>query len=189
MNWCDGWSSWWPPVGTEDPDQSGGISQLEAYGAGLTDDPGSWVQPIKVYWARAWTRGARSSSRGSRGRSPALTETGRNWNLGVSGSSQWIYAGPGNRAGDSSARVSSSTALVRRVLCGVAESAASDEVRPVTVGAGLSDFAGSDIRRQHAEFSPPSFRRSRGALRIRRRRASAVSDVRVSGQVNVPVRA
>ena len=27
------------------------MSQLGAYDSGLTDDPGSWVQPIAVYWS------------------------------------------------------------------------------------------------------------------------------------------
>ena len=27
------------------------MSQLGAYEAGLTDDPGSWVQPVEVYWS------------------------------------------------------------------------------------------------------------------------------------------
>jgi hypothetical protein len=27
------------------------MSQLGAYEAGLTDDPGCWVQPIQVYWS------------------------------------------------------------------------------------------------------------------------------------------
>jgi hypothetical protein len=27
------------------------MSQLGAYDAGLTDDPGCWVQPIEVYWS------------------------------------------------------------------------------------------------------------------------------------------
>ena len=27
------------------------MSQLAAYGAGLTDDPGCWVQKIEVYWS------------------------------------------------------------------------------------------------------------------------------------------
>ncbi len=49
--WRDNWPSWQPPPGAEDPDRGGGMSQLGAYGAGLTDDPGCWVQPIEVYWS------------------------------------------------------------------------------------------------------------------------------------------
>lgn len=43
------WRETWPLPGAEDATQ-GGMSQLAAYDAGLTDDPGCWVQPIKVYW-------------------------------------------------------------------------------------------------------------------------------------------
>jgi hypothetical protein len=39
-----------PETGTESPDREG-ISQLRAYDAGLTGDPGCWVQPIEVYWS------------------------------------------------------------------------------------------------------------------------------------------
>ena len=44
------WPSWRPPPGAEQPG-NGGMSQLAAYDAGLTDNPGCWVQPIQVYWA------------------------------------------------------------------------------------------------------------------------------------------
>ncbi len=43
------WPSWQPQPGAESPG-NGGMSQLAAYDAGLTDDPGCWVQPIRVYW-------------------------------------------------------------------------------------------------------------------------------------------
>jgi hypothetical protein len=45
------WPGWhWPPwPGTDDPGR-GGMSQLAAYEAGLTDDPGCWTQKIEVYW-------------------------------------------------------------------------------------------------------------------------------------------
>jgi hypothetical protein len=43
------WPSWQPQPGAESPG-NGGMSQLAAYDAGLTDDPGCWVQPIQVYW-------------------------------------------------------------------------------------------------------------------------------------------
>jgi hypothetical protein len=39
MNWRDNWPPWQPPD-AEDPDRGGGMSQLGAYEAGLTDDPG-----------------------------------------------------------------------------------------------------------------------------------------------------
>jgi hypothetical protein len=52
MSWRDIWPSSQPPPDAEDPDQGGGgMSQLGAYDAGLTDDPGSWVQPVTVYWS------------------------------------------------------------------------------------------------------------------------------------------
>jgi hypothetical protein len=35
MSWRDIWPSWQPPPDAED----------------LTDDPGSWVQPVTVYWS------------------------------------------------------------------------------------------------------------------------------------------
>jgi len=50
-SWRDNWPSWQPPPGAEDPDRGDGMSQLGAYEAGLTDDPGCWVQPIEVYWS------------------------------------------------------------------------------------------------------------------------------------------
>jgi hypothetical protein len=49
MNWRDNWPPWQPPD-AEDPDR-GGMSQPGAYEAGLTDDPGCWVQPVEVYWS------------------------------------------------------------------------------------------------------------------------------------------
>jgi len=50
MTWPETWPSWQPQPGAESPGR-GGMSQLSAYEAGLTDDPGSWVQPIEVYWS------------------------------------------------------------------------------------------------------------------------------------------
>ena len=44
------WPAWQPQPGTEDPSR-GGMSQLAAYEAGLTDDPGCWIQPAQVYWS------------------------------------------------------------------------------------------------------------------------------------------
>lgn len=44
------WPSWQPPPDADSPDR-GGMTQLRAYEAGLTDDPGCWVQPIEVYWS------------------------------------------------------------------------------------------------------------------------------------------
>lgn len=40
------WPSWQPHA--EDPSQ-GGMSQIAAYDAGLTGDPGCWTQKIEVY--------------------------------------------------------------------------------------------------------------------------------------------
>jgi hypothetical protein len=40
MSWPDIWRPWQPPLDAEDPDLVGGMSQLGAYDAGLTDDPG-----------------------------------------------------------------------------------------------------------------------------------------------------
>jgi hypothetical protein len=48
VNHPETWPAWQPQTGTEDPSQ-GGMSQLAAYDAGLTDDPGCWIQPIEVY--------------------------------------------------------------------------------------------------------------------------------------------
>jgi hypothetical protein len=48
MNRPETWPSWQPQPGPKDPSQ-GGMSQLAAYEAGLTDDPGCWIQPIEVY--------------------------------------------------------------------------------------------------------------------------------------------
>ena len=42
--------SWQPQPNAEDPSR-GGMSQLAAYEAGLTHDPGCWVQPVEVYWS------------------------------------------------------------------------------------------------------------------------------------------
>ena len=50
MNRPRTWPSWQPQPGAGDPGQ-GGMSQLAAYEAGLTDDPGCWVQPVQVYWS------------------------------------------------------------------------------------------------------------------------------------------
>jgi hypothetical protein len=50
MSWRETWPSWQPQPGAESPGR-GGSSQLGAYEAGLTDDPGSWVQPVKAYWS------------------------------------------------------------------------------------------------------------------------------------------
>ena len=51
MSWQEIWPSWEPLPDAESPDRGGGMSRLRAYEAGLTDDPGSWVQPIEVYWS------------------------------------------------------------------------------------------------------------------------------------------
>jgi hypothetical protein len=48
VNRPETWPEWQPQPGTEDPSQ-GGMSQLAAYDAGLTDDPGCWIQPVEVY--------------------------------------------------------------------------------------------------------------------------------------------
>jgi hypothetical protein len=50
LSWPEIGSSWQPPPGADSPDR-GGMTQLRAYDAGLTGDPGCWVQPIKVYWS------------------------------------------------------------------------------------------------------------------------------------------
>jgi hypothetical protein len=50
MTWPETWPTWQPQPGAESPGQ-GGMSQLAAYEAGLTDDPGAWIQPIEVYWS------------------------------------------------------------------------------------------------------------------------------------------
>jgi hypothetical protein len=49
-SWPPAWPPWQPQPGAEDPSQ-GGMTQIAAYDAGLTDDPGCWVQPIQVYWS------------------------------------------------------------------------------------------------------------------------------------------
>jgi hypothetical protein len=48
VNRPETWPEWQPQPGTENPGH-GGMSQLAAYDAGLTDDPGCWIQPIEVY--------------------------------------------------------------------------------------------------------------------------------------------
>jgi hypothetical protein len=50
MNQPQTWPKWQPQPGAEDPSR-GGMSQLAAYEAGLTDDPGCWIQPVEVYWS------------------------------------------------------------------------------------------------------------------------------------------
>ena len=50
MSWREIWPSWQPPPGADSPDR-GDMTQLRAWEEGLTDDPGSWVQPIEVYWS------------------------------------------------------------------------------------------------------------------------------------------
>jgi len=50
MNRPETWPSWRPQPGELDLSR-GGMSQLAAYEAGLTDDPGCWVQPVEVYWS------------------------------------------------------------------------------------------------------------------------------------------
>ena len=50
MSWRETGSLWQPPPDAGSPDR-GGMSQLRAYDAGLTEDPGSWVQAIEVYWS------------------------------------------------------------------------------------------------------------------------------------------
>ena len=49
MTWPENWPFWRPEPGAETPG-NGGMTQLAAYEAGLTDDPGCWIQPVKVYW-------------------------------------------------------------------------------------------------------------------------------------------
>jgi hypothetical protein len=44
------WPSWQPRPEAGDPGR-GGMSQLAAYDAGLTGDPGCWTQKIQVYWS------------------------------------------------------------------------------------------------------------------------------------------
>jgi hypothetical protein len=39
MSWRENWPSWQPPYDADDPDRDGGMSQLGAYEAVLTDDP------------------------------------------------------------------------------------------------------------------------------------------------------
>jgi hypothetical protein len=80
MSWRENWPSWQPPPDADDPDRDGGMSQLGAYEAGLTDDPGCWVQPVEVYWSPRLDPGARNTTRssppGSSGRSVAQTRDG-----------------------------------------------------------------------------------------------------------------
>lgn len=38
MNWRENWLSWQPPHDADDPDRDGGMSQMGAYEAVLTDD-------------------------------------------------------------------------------------------------------------------------------------------------------
>jgi hypothetical protein len=51
ISWQEIWPSWEPLPGSEKPRPGEGMSRLSAYEAGLTDDPGSWVQPVEVYWS------------------------------------------------------------------------------------------------------------------------------------------
>jgi hypothetical protein len=41
------WAAWQPQPEAGDPSQ-GGMDQLAAYDAGLTDDPGCWVQKLEL---------------------------------------------------------------------------------------------------------------------------------------------
>jgi hypothetical protein len=50
MSWRETWPSWQPQPGAESAGR-GGMSQLGAYDAELTDDPGSWIQPVQTYWS------------------------------------------------------------------------------------------------------------------------------------------
>lgn len=50
MSHPETWPSWQPPSSGVDLSR-GGMSQLAAYEAGLTGDPGCWIQPIEVYWS------------------------------------------------------------------------------------------------------------------------------------------
>ncbi|HVT67214.1 MAG TPA: hypothetical protein VHF26_05660 [Trebonia sp.] len=43
------WTAWQPPPEAEDPSH-GGMTQLAAYHAGLTDDPGCWARKLELYW-------------------------------------------------------------------------------------------------------------------------------------------
>lgn len=44
------WPAWQPHPGGQAPGL-GGMSQLAAYEAGLTDDPGCWARKIETYWS------------------------------------------------------------------------------------------------------------------------------------------
>ncbi len=50
MSWQETWPEWQPPPDADSPDRAD-MTQLRAWEEGLTDDPGSWVQPIEVYWS------------------------------------------------------------------------------------------------------------------------------------------
>ena len=41
-------TAWQPQPGAGDPGR-GGMSQLAAYDAGLTENPGCWIQPVRLY--------------------------------------------------------------------------------------------------------------------------------------------
>jgi hypothetical protein len=45
MSQPETWPAWQPQPGAQDPGQ-GGMSRPAAYDAGLTDDPGCWIQPV-----------------------------------------------------------------------------------------------------------------------------------------------
>jgi|HubBroStandDraft_2_1064218.scaffolds.fasta_scaffold1137695_2 hypothetical protein len=46
--WERRWPEWQPSPDSAWPAQRGGCTQLAAYEAGLTDDPGVWIQEIDV---------------------------------------------------------------------------------------------------------------------------------------------
>lgn len=79
------------------------MSQLGAYEAGLTDDPGCWVQPIEVYWSpRLDPRSPEYDPEfvvQAEWEEPGPDRDGPDLEPGgVSGSVRWMYAESGNRA-------------------------------------------------------------------------------------------
>jgi hypothetical protein len=48
MNHPGTWPAWQPQPAADDPTQ-GGMTQLAAYDAGLTDDPGCWTQKVELH--------------------------------------------------------------------------------------------------------------------------------------------
>jgi hypothetical protein len=83
MSWRENWPQWQPPHDADAPDRDGGMSQLGAYEAGLTDEPGCWVQPVEVYWSpRLDPRSPEYDPEFAAQVEWEERGPGRNWNLG-----------------------------------------------------------------------------------------------------------